>query len=347
MTGAHSGSGSADMAGRPGRARLAAAAIALALLGTALLPAPAAAKGGEKGDIEFGPYAGAIYPDDYDSLDPDGGLFYGVRGGYWFTDRWSVEGSWQTFSTSGDFAGDDDVDLKSLRANGLYNFRPGKKFRWFLTGGLGHEKVEADGLDVSETGFSWNLGGGARWHFGKTRTWGFRADGRWVMADMGGDVDGSQTNFEASGGLFWAFGGGAPADTDGDTVPDKQDQCVATPKGTKIDERGCPTDADGDRVYDGLDKCPGTQKGWPVDTAGCPADKDGDGVADMVDKCADTPKEIKVNEQGCPLQDADGDTVWDGADRCPETGKDLKVDAVGCPVDADKDGVPDKKEPQP
>ncbi|HUD70764.1 MAG TPA: porin family protein [Dongiaceae bacterium] len=326
-------------------ARFAAGAVLLGALLLALATTPAAANGGERGDIEFGPYAGVLSPDGYDGLDPDGGTFYGVRGGYWFTDHWSVEGSWQKFSTSGDIPGDDNVDLKSLRANGLYNFRAGKKFRWFLTAGLGSEKIEADGAGVSESSSSWNWGGGLRWHFGKKRTWGIRADGLWVTTDPGGDVDGTQTNFQTTGGLFWAFGGGAPEDTDHDGVPDKKDECAATPKGAKIDAKGCPIDTDGDRVYDGLDKCPGTQKGWAVEANGCPADKDGDGVADMVDKCPDTPKEIKVNEQGCPKEDADGDGVWDGADRCPNTEKGLKVDAVGCPIDADKDGVPDRISP--
>ena len=331
------------MSGRLRRSlAIGAAFAALVLLVTA---SPAAAKGGEKGDIEVGPYVGMISLDDYDGLDPDGGLLYGVRGGYWFTDRWSVEGAFQVFSTDGDIPGDSDVDFTSFRANGLYNFRPGKKFRWFLTAGIGHEKIEADGADVSETGFSWNFGGGARWHFGKSRTWGLRADGRWVTSDFGGDVDGSQNSFEAYGALFWAFGGGTPPDSDGDHVNDKLDECGLTPKSAVVDAKGCPKDTDGDKVYDGIDKCPGTQAGWPVDATGCPADKDGDGVADQIDKCPDTPKGVKAREDGCPAEDADGDGIWDGADRCPDTEKGLKVDAVGCPVDANKDGVPDRISP--
>lgn len=313
----------------------------------ALTATPAAAKGGEQGDVEFGPYAGTISPDDYDGLDPDRGLFYGVRGGYYFTDNLSVEGSWQIFSTSGDISGDDDIDLKSLRANGLWNFRPGKKFRWFLTLGFGRETIEADGADISEHGTAWNYGGGARWGFGKTSIWGLRADARWVTGNPGGDVDGSQTNFEATAGLFWAFGGGEPPDSDKDYVPDKKDDCPATPKGAKVDDKGCPIDSDGDKVFDGLDKCAGTQKGWKVDATGCPADKDGDGVADEVDNCGDTPKEAKVDVYGCPIEDGDKDGIWDKIDRCPDTAAGLKTDPVGCPVDADKDGVPDKKEPKP
>jgi OOP family OmpA-OmpF porin len=172
-----------------------------------------------------------------------------VRGGYFLTDRWSVEGSWQTLSTEGNMAGPDpDVDLDARRGNILYSFRPGKKFRWFLTVGIGLESIDASDVnasapDVDESAFGYNLGGGGRWYFGKSRTWGVRADARWVSTDPGGDIDGSQNNYEWNGGLLWSFGGGTPPDddSDGDGVWDGIDTCPNTPKGTQVDEKGCPT----------------------------------------------------------------------------------------------------------
>jgi hypothetical protein len=312
----------------------------------ALTPTAALANGGDIHDIEVGVFTGSMSPDSYDSIDPDNGVFWGLRGGYFFTPKWSVEGTYQRLSTDGDVAGaSPSVDLSGLRANGLWNFRAGKKFRWFLTLGLGKEKIESDDLDVSESTFGWNYGGGARWFFGKSKFWGLRADARWVMTDPG-DIDGgTQTNFEWGGGLMFTFGGGTPPDSDGDKVNDKLDQCAGTPKGAIVDANGCPKDSDGDRVYDGLDKCAATPAGWKVDAHGCPADADGDGVADMVDKCADTPKEAKVDGTGCPVEDEDHDGIWDKIDRCPHTAADLKVDPVGCPIDADKDGNWDKKTP--
>jgi len=311
--------------------------IALALL---CLGAPAFAAGGEEGDWEFGVYTGTLHPDSYNSLDPDSGLLYGLRFGYYLTSRWSVEGSYQSLGTEGDVSGQTpSVDLKAFRANILYNFRPDKKFRWFLTAGLGNESVKSDDADISESDIGWNAGGGGRWLFGKKRLWGLRADARWIDVNVGGDIDATQSNYEATGGLLWAFGGGTPADTDGDLVPDNKDACASTPKGAKVDATGCPKDTDGDKVYDGIDKCADTPRGWAVDATGCPADADGDGVADVMDKCPGTPKEIKVTPEGCPAEDADGDRVWDGADRCPDTPKGVKVDQVGCPTDADGDGV--------
>ena len=313
--------------------------LLLSLSCCAAIPAFAGG-GGDDGDWELGAYAGTSHPDSYDPLDPENGSLWGWRVGYFFTEKWSVEGSFQSFSTDGSVSGQKvDVDLDAVRVNGLLNFRPGKKFRWFLTAGIGRESTQADDVDVDERDLGFNVGGGGRWYFGKKRHFGLRADARWIEVDVGGDIGATQSNYEATGGILWSFGGGPPPDSDGDHVPDKKDNCANTPKGAVVDDAGCPKDSDGDKVYDGLDKCTGTQRGWAVDASGCPADADGDGVADMVDKCPATPKDLKIDANGCPTEDADGDTIWDGADRCPNTPKGVKVDPVGCPMDADGDGV--------
>lgn len=58
-------------------------------------------------------------------------------------------------------------------------------------------------------------------------------------------------------------------DSDNDGVDDKEDICLNTPSGIKVDEFGCPLDHDEDGVPDYLDKCPGTAKGVRVDSTGC------------------------------------------------------------------------------
>jgi outer membrane protein OmpA-like peptidoglycan-associated protein len=131
-----------------------------------------------------------------------------------------------------------------------------------------------------------------------------------------------------------------PADTDGDGVIDRRDDCPGTPRGAIVDARGCPADSDGDGVWDGIDQCPDTPKGWPVDQNGCPADSDGDGVPDGEDACPATPAGATVNDTGCPI-DTDGDGVYDGIDQCPDTPAGATVDDTGCPADSDGDGVYD------
>jgi hypothetical protein len=95
-------------------------------------------------------------------------------------------------------------------------------------------------------------------------------------------------------------------DSDGDGIPDNEDQCPNT-KGDKICN-GCPCppnpencpDNDNDGVCNDKDKCPNefgkSKDGCP----GCMNDKDKDGICDEKDQCPED-KGSKKN-QGCPDQ---------------------------------------------
>jgi outer membrane protein OmpA-like peptidoglycan-associated protein len=115
-------------------------------------------------------------------------------------------------------------------------------------------------------------------------------------------------------------------DSDKDGVPDKEDKCPKTPKGTAVDANGCPLDRDGDGILDAVDKCPDV-KGTAA-TQGCP-DKDKDGITDADDKCPDVFGVVAM--KGCPDQDGDG--ITDADDLCPTEKGDISM--KGCP---DKDG---------
>ncbi len=58
-------------------------------------------------------------------------------------------------------------------------------------------------------------------------------------------------------------------------------------------------DSDGDGVPDDDDECPGTPPGIEVDAVGCAGDSDGDGVTDDLDVCLNTPKGAIVDDRGC------------------------------------------------
>ena len=58
-------------------------------------------------------------------------------------------------------------------------------------------------------------------------------------------------------------------DSDGDGVPDDEDECPDTPPGIQVDAVGCAGDSDGDGVTDDIDVCLGTPKGAIVDHRGC------------------------------------------------------------------------------
>jgi outer membrane protein OmpA-like peptidoglycan-associated protein len=136
----------------------------------------------------------------------------------------------------------------------------------------------------------------------------------WVVAASGGpglsSALGTPT-FRTVASLAYA----PPADTDGDGVPDKVDQCPAE-AGAK-ENYGCagPSrvgDRDLDGVSDDVDECPNVA--GPAENYGCPwKDRDGDGVPDNADLCPGTPGwrhlggclgEYEV--PGIPLFNADG-----------------------------------------
>jgi outer membrane protein OmpA-like peptidoglycan-associated protein/opacity protein-like surface antigen len=306
----------------------------------ALCGAPAMADG-ERGDWEVGVYAGYAFLDDYDRVSPlssydmKSNVLFGVRGGYWFSPRWSSELSWQTVGTQTGLA--IDADVESFRLNGLFHFKPGTSFRPFVTLGLGDESLDVPGLSGSGD-VSFNAGGGL--HAWVEDNMALRMEARYISADHGAVIDGKQGNIETTIGLSWIWGGAPPVDSDGDGVGDRKDRCPDTPLGATVDEKGCPSDSDGDGVFDGIDRCADTPEGHVVDATGCSMDSDGDGVHDGPDKCPDTPMGATVDADGCP-SDSDGDGVYDGIDKCADTPKGDVVDATGCSMDGDGDGVND------
>lgn len=121
-----------------------------------------------------------------------------------------------------------------------------------------------------------------------------------------------------------------PIDTDGDGIPDDEDDCPNTPGLAEFN--GCP-DTDGDGIPDHLDLCPDVA--GPASTQGCP-DTDGDGIPDHLDDCPTIPGPAENN--GCPEDDRDGDGIPDHLDDCPDEPGPASTN--GCP-DRDGDGVPD------
>jgi len=102
------------------------------------------------------------------------------------------------------------------------------------------------------------------------------------------------------------------ADTDGDRVPDPDDNCPNTAPGDPVDAVGCSTDDDdGDGVLNDQDNCPGTPTCADIDGVGCPIDADSDGAANGCDNCPNTPNPDQT--------DTDHDGQGDACDLCPLT----------------------------
>ena len=233
----------------------------LALVAVLLVAAsPAFAGGGEKGDWELGIYGGYGWLDDYGAFHPENDLLYGGRLGDFLSSRWNLEISAQRLSTKTEFdilgVEDADLNLDSYRLNALYNFGAGKRFRPFLTLGIGKEKFGVENFGES-CDIGWNAGPGFRWFM--SPHWNLRMDGRYVHTNVGDEIDESQNNIELTLGLGWVIGGGkddepreevrseAPAPNGPPTVSCASDRPEILP-GENVNIRATASDPEGDRL---------------------------------------------------------------------------------------------------
>jgi outer membrane beta-barrel protein len=204
--------------------------LAVSLLLATGLALPA----GDKGDWELGVFTGYALVGDYegsrsdlrdrritdDDLNLDDDLLFGARVGYFLTSKWSLEASFQHFSTEAKFdrcvsrpcpgtpqeTANPDADLDSLRFNLLYHWRRDAKVAPFFTVGLGLEGTDIESV-MDENDLGYNAGMGVRFLLGNRLS--IRVDGRYVIADVSSPVDDFQASLQGSVGLSWMFGGEA------------------------------------------------------------------------------------------------------------------------------------------
>ena len=170
-------------------------------------------------------------------------------------------------------------------------------------------------------------------------------------------------SYSGSGPYFFDISVGGGMDSDGDGVPDDQDNCrtVSNPVQTNTDGDGmgdaCDPDDDNDGQSDADENTCGSD---PLDDASLSPDNDSDGVPDCVDADDDNDGQSDADETACgsdPLDDAslspdndsdgipdcvDADDDNDGQSDADETacGSDPLDDASLSP-DNDSDGIPD------
>ena len=317
----------------------------------AIMAAPAVAQKG--GTVELGIFGRQTWYGTSYELQDKAGL--GARLGFFIVRNLEIEaqGHWvPTRSTSLTHPErfDQKIDNMGGRALLEYNIQA-RPVAFIIGAGYAYNRFSGDvidnaGGDNSESGPSGLIGV----RFGVGGVLQARIDGTYdhfgspATALSGADKDG---NFGLQAGISVLFPKEKPRDSDGDGVPDKLDQCPATPAGTVVDDKGCPVplDDDKDGVVNERDQCPNTPAGETVDATGCSSsqkDDDRDGVNNALDKCPNTPAGVPVDAAGCP-QDDDKDGVPNPADKCPNTPAGATVDANGCSpeqLDTDGDGVP-------
>lgn len=172
-------------------------------------------------------------------------------------------------------------------------------------------------------------------------TWNVKPDINFtVFAGSGAGMNeeyGRGTDVRAGAQLVWTASEKAverkTVDTDGDGIPDDEDQCPTLPedKDNFEDDDGCPDpDNDQDGILDTQDRCPSEPEDEDSfeDDDGCPdLDNDRDGIPDAQDRCPNEPGITRFN--GCPVRDRDNDDVPDDQDKCPD--EPGEVTLAGCP----------------
>lgn len=162
---------------------------------------------------------------------------------------------------------DFEVDIDQYFVDAIYYIGVYDDLEPFLALGAGNATFDDAGLETEEQQI--NFGGGVRFWF--TDSIALRAEARAIHGE-----DDAYDSFIALG-VSYAFGAQSDRtttvdrdrDSDGDGVPDRRDQCPATPAGVEVNYRGCPMDDDGDGVPDYRDDCPNTPQGREVDERGC------------------------------------------------------------------------------
>lgn len=177
----------------------------------------------------------------------------------------------------------------------------------------------------------------------------------------------SGTTLENRDALFFlnCNNSGGGTDTDGDGIPDVNDNCPSeyNPNQEDDDDDGvgdlCDFDQDNDGIDDDADNCPADanpdQADGDNDNIGdvCDTDADNDGVANEEDNCPYAPNAGQEDGDGDGIGDAcdslfdtDGDGVADDVDNCPDTPNadqaDSDLDGIGDVCDAPDHAGTDK-----
>lgn len=311
----------------------------LSLLGAGLLVLAGPA-GAQRRDFLVELSAAAAYTSYADVTDLDAGTGGVGRVGVWLPANLGVEVEAGFGSPKTGLSGA-SVDVVSLGASALYNFRIGEASSAYLRAGIGSVTYGSSCPTVSVPGAgpcgstgAFLAAGGVRAALSSVLM--LRGE---LLYQRNSDPE-PFANIGMNLGLSMMLGSKVLTDEDADGVYDRQDRCLATPPGAIIGQDGCPSDTDLDGVLDGLDRCPETPRGATINEAGCPSDADRDGIVDGVDRCEATPAGAQVDATGCS-SDRDADGVVDGLDRCADTPAGATVDPLGCPGDQDGDRVPD------
>jgi OOP family OmpA-OmpF porin len=211
------------------------------------------------GAFTVSPMVGGYKFDDDKSL-LDYGWSYSLGLGYNINRVFSTELGLSLIHTDADTAwgGSNDVYAYQARLDGLCHLMPEKRFDPYLALGVGglfydDDNLSGVGKELDDI-FQMNFGMGLNYFI--TDNVALRADARYLY----GFEEESDQEFLFTFGMAFQFGGkeGPPtckADNDMDGVCDDVDQCLNTPRGSRVDSVGCEI-----KPYDLMQKTQGSDE---------------------------------------------------------------------------------------
>lgn len=184
-------------------------ALCFAVCAVLALSAPAFAANSSSNSSGSGEIGFGVGQSDVgsDSTGVDSAQFIGVRGGYHLNDQFQVEGMFSSASADGDVSGTNvDTTMRVIMVNGVMNFHPRKKeLVPYVMAGVGRADVSVDssGTTGSDNSIAYQVGGGTRIYFGKTKRAAFRADLSLLKETT---FDDSSTLTTLTAGVTWKLG---------------------------------------------------------------------------------------------------------------------------------------------
>ena len=178
--------------------------LSLLILMVLVFSAPAlAATGDPNGEIGFN--YGSTQLDSDTGFDSATSL--ALRGGYFFNKNFEIEGQIASSSQNTELLGvDADGTFRMYMVNGLYNFQTPKEIVPYVMAGVGmmDTEVKFSGSNATDNSTAYQVGGGSRFFFGKTKKAAFRVDLSMIQEST---FDETSTHTNVSAGFSWKLGG--------------------------------------------------------------------------------------------------------------------------------------------
>ena len=141
--------------------------ILLVLSVVSLSVSPALAGIG-KGNGEIGFDFGLAQIDD--EVTDDAGGRFSIRGGYFFSDLFQLEGQATAITVSEAEGTNVDISLSTFFVNAVFNFHPSKQLVPYALGGFGSANLEfSNGTSIDDDSNAWQIAVGSRFFFGKSK----------------------------------------------------------------------------------------------------------------------------------------------------------------------------------